>query len=164
MAGGEVLHGGVASGATGSSATGARLVDVLGCCPVDDRMAAFLTEHAEDDVCRFVTVGRRTGNRHDIEIWFAVVDGEVSLIAGNGPTCDWWQNALAQPAVELRIGERWLHGTARAAEGGARRRVGEAMGAKYGGWGGDPSIGLTEPAWVWDVPALLIGDLVPASD
>jgi deazaflavin-dependent oxidoreductase (nitroreductase family) len=131
---------------------------------VDDRVSSFLAEHAEDDVCRFVTVGRRTGKPHDIEIWFAVVVGEVALIAGNGPTCDWWQNAMAEPAVELRIGDRWLRGTARAAEGEARRRVGEAMGAKYGGWGGDPSIGLTEPAWVWDVPALLVGDLELATD
>lgn len=119
----------------------------------------FLDAHADDSVCRFVTTGRRSGQPHDIEIWFGVVDGEIGLISGNGPTADWYRNALAHPAVELRLGEVWLTGTARDAVGDGRRRIGEVLGAKHGGWGGDPDIGLTEHAWVWDVPALLVGDL-----
>jgi hypothetical protein len=120
---------------------------------------SFLEAHADDDVCRFVTVGRRTGRRHDIEIWFAVIDGEVSLIAGGGPRTDWWQNALAHPSVELRIGDTVVTGVARPALGEKRGAVGAAMGPKYGGWSGDTDIGLTKAAWVWDVPALLIGEL-----
>lgn len=114
------------------------------------------------DVCRLVTIGRRSGRRHDIEIWYGLVGGEVALIAGNGPTADWYRNALARPDdVELRIGETWYAGVARDAVGEERRRVGEVMGATYGGWGGDPDIGLTMDAWTWTVPALLIGQLRP---
>ena len=107
-------------------------------------------------VCRFVTVGRRSGRRHDVEMWFGAVGDEVCLIAGNGPTCDWLRNALAHPEVELRLDGQWVRGRARLAVGDERRRVGEVMREKYGGWGGDPDIGLTEDAWLWDVPALLV--------
>ena len=124
-----------------------------------DDVASFVRRHAEDAYCRFVTVGRRSGQPHDIEIWFGVVGREVALISGNGPTADWYRNALAQTAVGLRIGGIWFDGTARDAVGDERRQVGEVLGVKHGGWGGDPDIGLTEPAWVWDVPALLVGDL-----
>lgn len=110
-------------------------------------------------MCRLVTVGRRTGRRHDIEIWFGVVDGEVCLISGGGPGSDWYQNAHAHPTVELRFDDTVVTGVARDAIGEERRRVGDVMGPKYGGWTGDPEIGLTKQAWVYDVPALLIGAL-----
>lgn len=122
-------------------------------------MAAFLAEHAGDDVCRLVTIGRRSGRRHDIEIWFGVAGEQLTFIAGNGPTCDWYRNALADPAVEVRLGDVWLAGVARDAVGDDRRLVGEVMRAKHGGWGGDPSIDLTMSAWLWDVPALVAADL-----
>jgi hypothetical protein len=126
---------------------------------VDD-VAAHLAEHAEDDVCRFVTRGRRSDRLHDIEIWFGVRGAEVVLIAGNGPTSDWYRNLLTEPAVALRIGERWLDGRARAVTSGTSRRdAGDVMGAKYGWWGGDPDIGLTIDAWTWEVPAVWIGEL-----
>ena len=124
-----------------------------------DSITSLLARHADDAVCRLVTVGRRSGRPHDIEIWFGVVGDELAFISGNGPSADWYRNALANPAVEVRLGGRWLAGTARDAVGEERRRVGEVMGRKHRGWGGDADIGLTEPAWVWEVPALLVGDL-----
>ena len=82
------------------------------------------------------------------------------LIAGNGPTSDWYRNLLAEPAVAVRIGGRWLDGRARAVTSGrSRREAGDVMGAKYGWWGGDPGIGLTIDAWTWEVPAVWIGQL-----
>ena len=97
-------------------------------------------------MCRFVTVGRRTGRPRDIEIWFTVVGGEVALIAGNGPTCNWWQKPR-WPSLPSSCASATGGSAARAgaAEGEARRRVGEAMGTKHGGWGGDPSIASAEP-------------------
>jgi deazaflavin-dependent oxidoreductase (nitroreductase family) len=113
-------------------------------------------------VCRFVTRGRRSGRPHDIEIWFGVHRDRVLLISGNGPAADWYRNLVAEPAVELRIGARRFRGNARPAETAERRIIGEVMGRKYGGWGGDPGIGLTESAWVWDVPGVVIDGLEPA--
>lgn len=120
-----------------------------------------LTEaEAAEDVCRFVTVGRRSGRRHDIEIWFATTGPVVYLISGNGPGADWFQNALANPDVELRVGDRTFDGVAReVADPGERRLVGELMLPRHGTWGGDPDIGLTIDDWLWTVPALAIDSL-----
>ena len=35
----------------------------------------WLRQHAADDFCYLTTTGRRTGNPHEIEIWFAVDPG-----------------------------------------------------------------------------------------
>ncbi|MBA2282325.1 MAG: nitroreductase family deazaflavin-dependent oxidoreductase [Acidimicrobiia bacterium] len=130
------------------------------CSDADAAVAAFLGSHAADDVCRFVTSGRRSGQPHDIEIWFGVLDGRVVLVAGNGPSSDWYRNLVADPAVRVRIADRWLLGRAHpASAGGERAAAGEVMGAKYGWWGGDPSIGLTIDDWTWTVPAVLVDDL-----
>lgn len=116
---------------------------------------------ADRPVCRLVTVGRRSGRVHDIEMWFGVVDGSFVFISGNGPDADWYRNALAAGEATVRIGRHGFVGAARTADTSERRRVGEVMTAKYGGWGGDPSIGLTESDWTWRVPALVVGDLRP---
>lgn len=109
------------------------------------------------DVCRLVTKGRRTGRPHDIEMWFSVVGDAVCMISGNGGGADWYRNAMADPQVQMRFGRETFDGRARPSAGGPERRsVGEAMARKYGGWGGDPDIGLPEDAWTWVVPALIV--------
>ncbi len=109
------------------------------------------------EVCRLVTTGRRTGRPHDIEMWFSVVGLSACMISGNGENADWYRNALADPHVRMRFGSDWFDGRARPATGGPERKaVGEAMAVKYGGWGGDPEIGLPEDAWTWKVPALMV--------
>ncbi len=119
---------------------------------------SWLTPHVEDDCCDVTTTGRRSGNPHEIEIWFGVIDDTVYLISGNGPTADWFRNALANPAVVVRFGDERRSGIARAVVGPEeRQRVGELMGAKYP-WDGDPSIGLTRQAWCFDVPVLAISE------
>jgi hypothetical protein len=98
-----------------------------------------------------------TGRRHDIEMWFGVSDGTLYLISGNGPEADWYRNLLAVPRVEVRFGSDVRFGIARDVTDGAERRiVGEVMGKKYGGWGGDAAIGLTEHDWLWKVPAAAV--------
>lgn len=112
---------------------------------------------ADLDVCRLVTVGRRTGHPHDIEMWFGVVDGMVCMISGNGDRADWYRNALHNPEVKIRFGAQIFAGRARPAEWGDERRlVGLEMTRKYAGWGGDAEIGLEEDDWTWRVPALMI--------
>jgi len=37
---------------------------------------------ASEDFCYLTTVGRRTGTRHTIEIWFARENGTLYLLSG----------------------------------------------------------------------------------
>jgi deazaflavin-dependent oxidoreductase (nitroreductase family) len=60
---------------------------------------------ADLDFCYLGTMGRVTGNRHEIEIWFALVGGTVYLLSGAGDRSDWVRNILASPTVTLRIGD-----------------------------------------------------------
>lgn len=115
------------------------------------------TPFADLDVCRLVTIGRRSGRPHDIEMWFGVVDGMVCMISGNGDGADWYRNALHNPEVTVRFGRSAFTGEARPADPGDERRlVGVEMTRKYAGWGGDAEIGLEEDDWTWRVPALMI--------
>ena len=118
----------------------------------------WLTEHAELECCDVTTTGRRSGNPHEIEIWFGVVDDIMYLISGNGPKADWYRNALAHPHVLVRLAGQTHRGVARDVDDPDERRlVGDVMGAKYP-WDGDASIGLTFEAWCFDVPALAISE------
>lgn len=78
-------------------------------------MHRWLDEHAADDCCDIVTIGRRTGKPHEIEMWFGVMDGAMYLISGNGPTADWYMNMLANPKVTVKRGR----GAGRSREPGA---------------------------------------------
>jgi deazaflavin-dependent oxidoreductase (nitroreductase family) len=118
--------------------------------------ASWLTGHAATDNCYVTTVGRRSGRRHEVEIWFGVRDDTLYLISGNGAGADWYRNALAAPTVTVRIDGEVRDGRARAVgDGDERRAVGELMGAKYPSYE-DESIGLSRQAWCLEVPALAI--------
>ncbi|HEX3089304.1 MAG TPA: nitroreductase/quinone reductase family protein [Ilumatobacteraceae bacterium] len=120
-------------------------------------MTSWLAEHADDDCCDVRTTGRRTGEPHEIEIWFGVIDDTMYLISGNGPDADWYRNALVDSHVTVRLNGETHDGVARdVSDADERRRVGDVMGAKYP-WDGDASIGLTRQAWCYDVPVLAIG-------
>lgn len=60
---------------------------------------------AELDYCYLTTTGRRTGEPHRIEIWFALADGVAYLLSGGGDRSDWVRNLLIAPDVVLEIGE-----------------------------------------------------------
>jgi deazaflavin-dependent oxidoreductase (nitroreductase family) len=122
----------------------------------DQRAAEWLQARAEIDCCYLTTIGRRSGQPHEIEIWFGVGDATLYLISGNGPTADWYQNLVSHPEVTVRIGHETRDGVASVVtDPEERRRVGDVMGAKYV-WDGDPAIGLTYPAWCYEVPAVAV--------
>jgi deazaflavin-dependent oxidoreductase (nitroreductase family) len=53
---------------------------------------------------RISTIGRRTGRRHDVTIWFAVdFDGRLFIATGDGRR-DWVKNVMKNPSVEVTIG------------------------------------------------------------
>lgn len=120
---------------------------------------SWLERFANEECCDVTTIGRRSGNPHEIEIWFGVLSDTMYLISGNGPTADWYRNAIAHPAVMVRFGDERRHGVAHhVADPEERRTVGDLMGAKYPTWQGDASIGLTRHAWCFEVPLLAIGE------
>lgn len=120
---------------------------------------SWLAAHVDDECCDITTTGRRSGRPHEVEIWFGVVDDVLYLISGNGPTADWYRNALAGGTVVVRFGDERRAGVARdVVDPDERRRVGDLMGAKYPAWQGDPSIGLTRHAWCYEVPVLGVSE------
>ena len=63
-------------------------------------------EIAALDFCYVTTTGRRSGHPHTIEIWFALHEGTLYLLAGGGDASDWVRNIRAHPTVGLRLGDR----------------------------------------------------------
>jgi deazaflavin-dependent oxidoreductase (nitroreductase family) len=59
------------------------------------------------------TFGRRTGKPHRIEIWFAIDNGHVLLLAGGRERSDWVRNIQANPQVTVEIGTGTHPGIAR---------------------------------------------------
>jgi deazaflavin-dependent oxidoreductase (nitroreductase family) len=78
--------------------------------PSDDAAQAF---------CYLTTTGRITGNPHRIEIWFAVHEAVVYLLAGDGDRSDWVRNLMISPEVVLEIGDRKRTTKAHVVAGGA---------------------------------------------
>ena len=77
---------------------------------VDRRLGA-------EQYCYLTTIGRRTGNAHTIEIWFAAVGDTIYLMNGGTRrppgSSDWVRNLRANPSVRVRIGDENFVGEAR---------------------------------------------------
>jgi deazaflavin-dependent oxidoreductase (nitroreductase family) len=58
---------------------------------------------ADDDFCYLTTRGRVTGEPHEIEIWFAVGESRLYMLAGAGRRSDWVRNLEAEPSVSIRV-------------------------------------------------------------
>jgi hypothetical protein len=117
---------------------------------------SWLAEHADTECCDLTTTGRISGRAHEVEIWFGVIADTLYLISGNGPSADWYRNALVTPQVSVRISGMTRQGIAvPVTDADERRRVGDLMGVKYP-WDGDPSIGLTFEMWCYEVPVLAV--------
>jgi deazaflavin-dependent oxidoreductase (nitroreductase family) len=54
-------------------------------------------------VLDLMTTGRRTGEPHEIEIWFTILEDHVYLISGGGDRSDWVRNLVADPVAAVRI-------------------------------------------------------------
>ena len=88
---------------------------------------------AEDDYCYLTTTGRRSGNPHRIEIWYAR-DGEtLYLLAGAGRRSDWVLNLEAEPGVTVEVDGEERAATARIldGEGGEAARARQLVFEKY---------------------------------
>jgi deazaflavin-dependent oxidoreductase (nitroreductase family) len=56
--------------------------------------------------------GRKTGRRRRTPVNYALVDGELYIGAGFGPTSDWYRNLLKNNSVEIWLPNGWFAGTA----------------------------------------------------
>jgi deazaflavin-dependent oxidoreductase (nitroreductase family) len=68
---------------------------------------------AGEDFCYVTTTGRVTGNPHTIEIWFALHEGVLYVLMGDGFRADTVRNLQKQPAVRVKLGDFEHEATAR---------------------------------------------------
>jgi deazaflavin-dependent oxidoreductase (nitroreductase family) len=104
-----------------------------------------VTGSPEDlDYGYLITVGRRSGRPHEIEIWFALRDGIVYMLSGGADRSDWVRNLVADPHVSIRLGSETRATTARIVtdldeDATARRLLVEKYTPRYSGelegWG-----------------------------
>ncbi|MEM9615662.1 MAG: nitroreductase family deazaflavin-dependent oxidoreductase [Actinomycetota bacterium] len=78
------------------------------------------------------TIGRRSGEPHEIEIWWAFVDGVVYMISGGGDASDWVRNLQAEPTAAIRVGDTSIAVRARfELTDDERTSAGGALAGKY---------------------------------
>jgi deazaflavin-dependent oxidoreductase (nitroreductase family) len=69
-----------------------------------------------DEKCIYLTTrGRKTGNPHTVELWFAMA-GKKIYLSHEGEYTDWMKNILENGRVEFKIGKIQFQGNARIAE------------------------------------------------
>jgi deazaflavin-dependent oxidoreductase (nitroreductase family) len=91
---------------------------------------------ANQDFAYLTTIGRRSGKKHTIEIWFGLHDGRVYLLSGGRDRADWVRNLKERPEVRVRIGTQTASGTARLLRAGTKEDelARELLDGKYQGW------------------------------
>jgi deazaflavin-dependent oxidoreductase (nitroreductase family) len=63
-----------------------------------------IQQYADDDFCYLTTTGRVTGRPHEIEIWFALHENTLYMLAGGREKSDWVKNIQKNPQVRVRLG------------------------------------------------------------
>ena len=62
-----------------------------------------LSRFEKVEYCYLTTRGRKTGNPHEIEIWFVIHEGSLYLMSGGMDGSDWVKNLLKEPRVTVRV-------------------------------------------------------------
>ena len=91
-----------------------------------------------DEYCYLTTTGRRSGQPHRIEIWYAAHGDTLYLLAGAGRSSDWVKNISAEPNVVVEVDGETRAGNARVVDEGdeverARSLVFEKYAPRYDG-------------------------------
>ena len=58
------------------------------------------------------TTGRKSGRPHEIEIWFALQEGRLYMLAGGRDRSDWVRNLMKEPRVSVRVEDETRDGRA----------------------------------------------------
>lgn len=94
-----------------------------------------LSQLAQEEYCYLTTKGRKTGNPHEIEIWFGVVENTIYLLSGGGDESDWVKNLRATPEATIRIGKYVFPVTARiVSDNTEEAAIRPLMATKYNEW------------------------------
>jgi deazaflavin-dependent oxidoreductase (nitroreductase family) len=105
-----------------------------------------LQEIADKQILYLTTVGRRTGLKRKIEIWFVIYRDCFYLFAETGEAAAWIKNIRRNPEVVVRIGERQIGATARVLNRETDRELWDQVAAiadrKYG-WGDGLPVEIT---------------------
>lgn len=76
-------------------------------------MTADLNSLASEPFCYVTTMGRRSGNPHEIEIWFGLRERTLYILSGGGDRSDWVRNIAQNAGVSVRIARQTLVGQGR---------------------------------------------------
>ena len=79
-------------------------------------MTADPRQLADEDFCYLTTRGRVSSRSHTIEIWFALDQGTIYMLAGGRDGSDWVKNLMRDPNVTVRIRDVSYTGLARVVE------------------------------------------------
>ena len=118
----------------------------------NDDLAKLLSRLSKEEYCYLTTTGRKSGNPHEIEIWFGINGSSLYLLSGGGEKSDWVKNLLKDPKVTVRIAKHTFKGVTRIVHDEKEEAMSRHMLAgRYQGWKeGKP---LSE----WGRTALVIG-------
>ncbi|MCL4272695.1 MAG: nitroreductase family deazaflavin-dependent oxidoreductase [Anaerolineales bacterium] len=67
----------------------------------------------KEEYCYLTTKRRKTGNPHEIEIWFGMDGNSLYLLSGGRDKSDWVKNLLKDPHVTVRIAKYTFTAVAR---------------------------------------------------
>ncbi len=98
---------------------------------------AIAEELAQLSFCYLETTGRRTGQPHVVEMWFAAdpARDRVYLLSGGRDESDWVRNLRREPLVRIRFKDQWADAAAKEVEGGGDEHLARRLlAAKYQGW------------------------------
>lgn len=91
---------------------------------------------AETQYLYLTTTGWKSGEPHEIEIWFVAHEDRYYLVSEHFERSHWVQNIQRQPAIAFRVDDHRYGGTGRvvdsAAEPDLAKAVSDLMDAKYG--------------------------------
>ena len=65
----------------------------------------------ETPFLNLTTRGRKTGLKHDVELWFAFEDDRLYFLAHE--SSNWWKNIVKNSRVEVEVSEILFEGTGR---------------------------------------------------
>jgi deazaflavin-dependent oxidoreductase (nitroreductase family) len=103
---------------------------------VDARVGGLMDEGlAASSVCDLETIGRVSGERRVVELWFAAAGDRLYFLSGGRDGAAWVRNIAAEPAVRVAFGPRWFRGRGAAIEGDPDEQLARRLlAAKYQGW------------------------------
>jgi deazaflavin-dependent oxidoreductase (nitroreductase family) len=112
-------------------------------------MATDFSQLMKEEYCYLTTTGRKSGNPHEIEIWFGIKGDSLYLLSGGGDASDWVKNLRVNPNVNVRIANRTFKGKAGIVSEKEELTARYMLAAKYQGWKeGQPLSGWGKTALV----------------